>query len=414
MKKPISAGGLLLAVLKKDARVYSRNTIYLFLTILGLVIFVVLFWIVPDTVDEELPFAISPPLSKLFEQSKVALTDMDVPLQSVTPMAELEAAFEEEGLQIIEFENEEELIKAIKGELVVYRTEDHSIIIHDPEGDAEKPSGADRVDVGIGLAFPAAFFSAVILEQKPQVTVYADAAVPEEIRGAMQGFVRELAFQLAGKELPVEFPAEDTIILGRDRLGEQISMRARMRPLIAFFIMMMETFALGSLISNEVLQRTVTALLVTPLRVGHFLLSKTIFGTILAMGQAVIVLALVGAFTAENWLLLLFIVLLGSFLFTAVAMLVGSAGKDFIGQLMFSLLFLIPLMIPAFAVLFPGSVAAWVKVLPSYPIVRLLYDVTVHQVLWADALTSIGYATLWVLVIYAVSFFVLKRKVATL
>jgi len=238
--------------------------------------------------------------------------------------------------------------------------------------------------------------------------------VPEEIRGAMQGFVRELAFLLAGKELPVEFPAEETIILGRDRLGDQISMRARMRPLIAFFIMMMETFALGSLISNEVLQRTVTALLVTPLRVGHFLLSKTIFGTILAMGQAVIVLALVGAFTAENWLLLLFIVLLGSFLFTAVAMLVGSAGKDFIGQLMFSLLFLIPLMIPAFAVLFPGSVAAWVKVLPSYPIVRLLYDVTVHQVLWADALTSIGYATLWVLVIYAVSFFVLKRKVATL
>jgi len=144
MKKRISAGGLLLAVLKKDARVYSRNTIYLFLTILGLVIFVVLFWIVPDTVDEELPFAISPPLSALFEQSKVALTDMDVPLQSVTPMAELEAAFEEEGLQIIEFENEEELIKAIKGELVVYRTEDRSIIIYDPEGDAEKPVHAQN------------------------------------------------------------------------------------------------------------------------------------------------------------------------------------------------------------------------------------------------------------------------------
>jgi ABC-2 type transport system permease protein len=187
-----------------------------------------------------------------------------------------------------------------------------------------------------------------------------------------------------------------------------------MRPLIAFFIMMMETFALASLISNEVLQRTVTALLVTPLRVWHFLLAKTLFGTILAMGQAVIVLALVGAFTTANWLLLLIIVLLGSLLFTAVAMLVGSAGKDFIGQLMFSMLFLIPLMIPSFAVLFPGSAAPWVKLLPSYPIVRLLYDVTIYETLWAESLTLLGYAALWALILYSAGLFVLKRKVARL
>jgi ABC-2 type transport system permease protein len=414
MKKHTSTGRLLLSVLKKDARVYSRNTIYLFLTILGLVIFVVLFWIVPDTVDEELPFAITPPLADLFAESKETLLAAGIPEQGIARLAELETTFEEEGLQLIEFTNEEELKKTINGELVVYKTEEGSFVIHDPESGTKKPAGANRINLGVGISFSPAFFSEVILEQKPQVTVYADAAIPKEIRGAMQGFVRELAFQLSGKELPVEFPAEETIILGRDRLGEQISMRARMRPLIAFFIMMMETFALASLISNEVLQRTVTALLVTPLRVGHFLLAKTIFGTILAMGQAVIVLVLVGAFTAANWLLLLFIVLLGSFLFTAVAMLVGSAGKDFIGQLMFSLLFLIPLMIPAFAVLFPGSVAAWVKVLPSYPIVRLLYDVTVNEALWADSLASIGYAALWVLVIYTISLFVLKRKVATL
>jgi ABC-2 type transport system permease protein len=266
----------------------------------------------------------------------------------------------------------------------------------------------------VGIAFPPIFFSEVLMQRKPQVTVYADAAVPEETRGAIQGFVRELAFSLAGKELPVELPPEDMIILGRDRLGDQISMRDKMRPLIAFFILMMETFALASLISNEVLQRTVTALLVTPLRVSHFILAKTIFGTILALGQAVIVLALVGAFSAANWLLLLLIVFLGSLLFTAVAMLVGSAGKDFIGQLMYSLLFLIPLMIPAFAVLLPGSVASWVSFLPSYPIVRLLYDVTIQEKLWADSMVLLGIAALWVLAIFAAGLLVLKRKVATL
>jgi ABC-2 type transport system permease protein len=414
MNKRVTGGMLLLAVLKKDVRVYSRNMIYLFLTILSLVAFVTIFWIVPDTVDEELTFAVTPSLNTLVSEGKEALEVRGVPGQVTAQLDQFEATFEEEGLLLVEFETEEELKLAISGEIEVYRTEQGQFVIHDPEGSLEKPSAAKKVSLSIGISFPSTFFSDVMLDQKPRVTVFADAAVPEEIRGAMQGFIREIAYQLAGHELPVEFPAEDTIILGRDRLGEQISMRSRMRPLIAFFIMMMETFALASLISNEVLQRTVTALLVTPLRVRHFLLAKTIFGTMLAMGQAVIVLALVGAFTTTNWLLLLVIVLLGSLLFTAVAMLVGSAGKDFIGQLMFSMLFLIPLMIPSFAVLFPGSVAAWVKLLPSYPIVRLLYDVTIHEALWADSLTSLGYAALWALILYGAGLFVLKRKVATL
>ena len=379
-----------------------------------LAVFVTIFWIVPDTVDEELTFALTPSLSTLYSEGKEALRARGVPGQVTAQMDQFEAAFEEEGLFLVEFETEDQLKLAVSGELEVYKTEQGQFVAHDPEGDRKKPSAAKKVNLNIGISFPSTFFSDVMLDKKPRVTVFADAAVPEEIKGAMQGFIREIAYQLAGHELPVEFPAEDTIILGRDRLGEQISMRSRMRPLIAFFIMMMETFALASLISNEVLQRTVTALLVTPLRVWHFLLAKTLFGTILAMGQAVIVLALVGAFTATNWLLLLTIVLLGSLLFTAVAMLVGSAGKDFIGQLMFSILFLIPLMIPSFAVLFPGSTAAWVKLLPSYPIVRLLYDVTIYEALWAESVTLLGYAALWALVLYSAGLFVLKRKVARL
>lgn len=414
MNKRVTGGMLLLAVLKNDMRVYSRNMIYLFMTILSLAVFVTIFWIVPDTVDEELTFAVTPSLSTLISEGKEALEARGVPAQVIAQFGQFETTSEEERLLLVEFETEEQLKLAVSGEIEVYRTEQGQFIAYDPEGSLEKPADAKKVSLSIGISLPATFFSDVVLNQKPRVTVFADAAVPEEIRGAMQGFIREIAYQLAGHEMPVEFPEEDTVILGRDRFGEQISMRARMRPLIAFFIMMMETFALASLISNEVLQRTVTALLVTPLRVRHFLLAKTIFGTMLALGQAVIVLALVGAFTATNWLLLLVVVLLGSLLFTAVAMLVGSAGKDFIGQLMFSLLFMIPMMIPSFAVLFPGSVAAWVKLLPSYPIVRLLYDVTIQETLWADALTSLGYAALWVLILYGAGLLVLKRKVATL
>ncbi|MFU8794918.1 MAG: ABC transporter permease [Dethiobacteria bacterium] len=414
MKKRISNSEILLAILKKDARVYSRNLIYLFLTILGLAVFVTIFWLVPDEVEEEITFAVSPSLSTLISEGREELLAIGFPAEALEQLDELETTFAEEGLMLVELEDEELLKQVISGEIEIYKTDQSRLLFYDPEGDQKKPANSSRVNLQIGIAFPAAFLSEAVRGEIPKVIVYADAAVPEELRGAMEGFIRELTFQLAGSELPVELPEEDTIILGVDRMGAQISMQTRMRPLIAFFMLMMETFALASLISNEVLQRTVTALLVTPMRVGHFLMAKTIFGTVLALGQALIVLALVRAFTADNWSLLLITIILGALLFTAVAMLVGAAGKDFIGQLMFSMLFLVPLMIPSFAVLFPGSVAAWVKVLPSYPIVRLLYDVTVHNALWSDSVDSLIYALLWVVVIYGAGLFVLRRKVATL
>ena len=414
MKQKITNSSLLLSIIKKDTRVYGRNKIYLFLTVLGLAFFIAIFWLVPDTVDEEITFAIYPSLDVLISEGKVTLEEADLTDEIIEQLDEAETAFEEEGLILVEFDDHEQLKQAIRGELEVYKTDQGHYLFHDPESGQDKPEEAEKIGLGIGMSLPPSFLGDAVLGESQTVTFYTDADVPEELRNAMQGMVREIAYHLAGHDLPVELPDEEMIILGTDRLGEQISMRDRMRPMIAFFIMMMETFAMASLISNEILQRTVTALLVTPVRVGHFLLAKTIFGTALAMSQAVIILLLVGAFNADNWSLLLVTVLLGSVLFTAVAMFVGAAGKDFIGQLMFSMLFIIPLMIPSFAVLFPGSVAAWVSFLPSYPIVRLLYDTTVYNLLWADSLYHLAYAVIWVVVIYGAGLTVLKRKVAAL
>ncbi|MEW5784248.1 MAG: ABC transporter permease [Bacillota bacterium] len=184
--------------------------------------------------------------------------------------------------------------------------------------------------------------------------------------------------------------------------------------MIAFFILMMETYAMASLISTEVLQRTVTALMVTPMRIRHFLTAKTIFGTGLALTQVIVTLALVGAFTTGNWSLLLAAAITGAILFTGVAMLIGAAGKDFIGQLMYSLLFIVPLMIPAFTVLFPGTAAAWVRAIPSYPIASLLVGATLYDAGWAPSFGVLAYALLWVVILYCLGLFVLKRKVESL
>jgi ABC-2 type transport system permease protein len=193
-----------------------------------------------------------------------------------------------------------------------------------------------------------------------------------------------------------------------------VSIREKMRPMLAFFVLMIETFALASLIASEVSARTVTAILVTPARLSDLLLAKTLYGMLLAFSQALLLLLAVGAFTLSNWPLLLVTLLLGGLMFTGVAMITGAAGKDFLGTIFYGMLFLLPLAVPALAVLFPGSASLWIKVLPTYGLIQILTGATAYGDTWVNVTGYLALAAAWVAVLYAVGLFVLRRKVATL
>ena len=413
MRTTASTKTILAAILHKDLKAYARNKVYVFLTVLSLFFFVLFFHIIPDTVDETITLAVSPPLKTLVEEGREALSQLGFPSQQLDQFnpGDLEG---EEGLELVGMETREQLQQVVEGRLEVYRLPDGSLFLRDLEAGQKKPGGGKRIRLDIGIAFPKTFIVDTVLNPSSTVTVYSRATVPQEIRHAMQSFVRELAYQIAGKGLPVEFPEEESIILGRDRMGDQPSLRDKMRPMLAFFVLMVETFAMASLISMEVLQRTVTALVVTPMRVWHFLAAKTIFGTGLAFSQGLLILALVGAFTPANWSLLLTTIFIGAILFTSVAMVIGAAGKDFFDQLMYSLLFIVPLMIPVFTVLFPGTAAAWVRFLPSYPIIHLIVGATIYDAGWQESLAELAYALAWVVVLFGTGLYVLKRKVEAL
>jgi ABC-2 type transport system permease protein len=76
--------------------------------------------------------------------------------------------------------------------------------------------------------------------------------------------------------------------------------------------------------------------------------------------------------------------------------------------------FIVPLIVPAFAVLFPGTAATWVQAIPSYPIIEILVGATSYDMTWSDAAGLLGYAALWLVLLYAVGYFALKRKVESL
>lgn len=410
MRPPVAHHTILWSILRKDFRLYGRNKIYLFLTVLSLAFFVLIFWVVPDTVDETITLAISPPLSTMVIEARKVFGIPEAYLEQLDP-AHLSR---EEGLDLVELESADQLARAIAGRLEVYRAADGRLILRDLEAGDLKPAQAARVRLDIGIAFPASFIADTARGERTAVTVFTRAAVPGEIRGAVQSLVREVGYQVAGRPVPVELPAPQTIVLGRDRVGDQPSLRDKLRPMLAVFILMVETYAMASLISTEILQRTVTALMVTPMRLWHFLAAKTIFGVVLALGQGVVVLALVGAFTTANWSLLLTTMLIGAILFTSVAMLIGAAGKEFMSQLMYALLFTVPLMIPAFSVLFLGTAAAWVRAIPSYPVIDLIVRATAYDARWQDSWGALAYALLWAAAVYGAGLSVLKRRAESL
>lgn len=420
MSAPVSRASLVGALLKKEAIAYSRDTLYLTLTLASLVMVVALYWVMPSSVDDSFTLVVSPSIATMAQQSEEQFRAMGATDEQIAALGQADLSGQD-GVNVVEFENESDLVAVVSGESQAWVTESGQLVIQPTGSDTDAPEGATEVGATIGISFPEAFFAKAALAASgapgavaPQVTVYADADVPAEYRNAMESFVRELAFQMAGTQLPVELPSQDDIILGTDRSGDQFTMREKLVPILAIMILMMETFSMSSLISIEVLQRTVSAILVTPVKVLDFLVAKTVFGTGMALVQGVVVLALVGAFTGQNWAVLLLILLIGSMMFTGVAMIVGAAGKDFIGQLFYAMMMTVPLLIPAFAVIIPGSTAAWVQVLPTYPLINSLVNATLYEQTFAELLPSIGLAAAWLVAIFGTGWAVLSRKVRSL
>ena len=194
------------------------------------------------------------------------------------------------------------MAQVIEGTLEAWQTDDGELVVRDPEADDEKPEDAERLSLDIGIAFPDGFIADVATgDEDVTVTVYSDANVPAEIQGAMTSFVREAAYAFAGRRAAGHDAGRGD---DRPRRGPRrrpgLHARQDASRCSSSWCLLMETFSMSSLVSTEVLQRTVTAVLVTPAKVCDFLAAKTIFGTFMSLGQGLIILLLVGGLTTRT------------------------------------------------------------------------------------------------------------------
>lgn len=343
------------ALVAKDFTLFFRNQFFALITGLGIVAYAAIYFLMPGEVDELLKVGVyAPKLPTLIAQE-----------------------FEEEGLDLDTFDSEEALTDAMLAG-----------------------------DFNVGVAFPPDLDADLAAGNKGLIRVYFTSDFPPDIQGWYTTLFEELGYLAAGQPILVEADEE---VLGRDMAGQQIPIRDLMVPLFAVMIVMTETMGMATLISSEVETGTLHALLITPMNIPDLFLGKGITGVSMAFGQAVILMAVTGSLDRQAGVILAAL-LLGAMLVTGVGFLMASASKDMMNVIAWGVPAIILLSVPAFGVMFPGSVSNWVKVLPSHYLVDTVHQAANFGTGWPELWGNLAILLAFDLVLLALGMAALRRK----
>lgn len=345
------------AVVKKDLTLFLRNRFFAFITIGGLIAYIIIYFLLPSEVNETY---------------RIGFYVSELP-------TEITEVLENESLEVYYAESEEELKKAVL--------------------DAE---------VTAGFAFPENFVEVISGGGTPNVQAYFPADLPQEAKDIYILLLKELSFMMVGQPLNIEFNEE---ILGSDMVGQQIPLRDRMLPLIAVFVLLIETMGLANLLSSEIETHTIQALLVTPLNVRNLFIGKGITGVGMAFIQALLLVVITRGLTNQP-IIILVALFLGALLATGIGFLLASSGRDLMGILAWGVLAILVLSMPAFGIIFPGSISTWVKLIPSYYLVDTINRAINYGISNQLALTNLAILLVIDILLLWLGVIALRRKMA--
>ena len=348
-------GRLVGVLVAKDISLYFRNRFFAFITVLGLVAYIAIYFLLPTTVDEELEVAFYAP---------------EVP-------GALGEALAEEGVALNSFDSEAALQQAIL------------------DGDYQ-----------IGLSLPPEAMQKIAQGEKGHVKLFLASELPDEWRGTAEILLRELGFMISGQPLNLE---TDVQVMGPNLIGEALAPRQRILPLLAVVLLFMEMIGLASLIGGEVAAGTLQAVLITPVTTPTLFVSKAVTGVGLAFMQSVFLLAITGGLNQEP-LLMLTALLLGSLLVTGIAFLVATTGHDMVSVMAAGIPVILVMFLPALNVLLPGIVSTWIRAIPSYYLVETVHRVMNLNATWGDVWGNLLILLGFSLSILALGVLALRRK----
>jgi ABC-2 type transport system permease protein len=317
----------------KDVALFFRNRLFAVITFLGLLAYVVIYYLMPGTTPDSFEIGLYAPGA---------------------PPALL-AQMESEPMSVVQFESEAALREAILAG-----------------------------EYSAGVVLTQAAVSAISAGEAATVPIYFPPGSPADLNQAYVTLFRiafnQMAYNLHGRPLNILVTEE---ILGPDMTGRPLPVRDRMLPLFAIILLLTETMGLAVLITDEVQQRTLNALLLTPMSVGGLFAGKGLTGVGLAFAQAALLMAITGGLRREP-VLILVALLLGACLVTGISFLIASASRELMSVMGWGMLAMIVLTIPALGVALPGLVTGWVQIIPSYYLVDTVHQVVNFNAGWAD------------------------------
>ncbi len=310
-----------------DLRLHSRDIVSI-MNMAGFVIFIAIYFIMPASVNESFEVGLYAPEMPGFLPDQMG----------------------NEGLKVKILDSEAHLKQAV----------------------AEK-------ELPVGVMLPQALVNGSEITGKPIIKIYFSTDFPGEFKESFAVIIRELMYTMNGRQLNIE---DNFKILGPDMTGKQVPLKKRMLPLFAVVILIMEILGLANLLTYEFENKTIFALLVTPVKMGHLYTAKTITGTGIAFIQVVLFMAVTGGL-GRHALLVTITLFLGTLMVTGIAFLVASVSKDLMSVIAWGFIGIIALCIPAFAVILPGALSGWIKIFPTYYLVDTINRAVNYNTGWA-------------------------------
>lgn len=342
------------SLIKKDLNLRFKNKFFTGITILGLIVYIIIFFTMPKSVDDKMGLAF---YSKYdLTRALTSLEVEDVKVYKANSIEEIKTLVSNKDV-IAGFVFEDDIKeKAIKGEKITFE-----------------------------------IFTAYDLEP--------------EMKEAVDYIGKELVYTELGYGLNIESKNE---IIGEDLAGRQLAPSKRMIPVLALLIIITETLGLSNLISDELERKTIQALFAAPVTYSDFFVSKGIVGLITTIIPGLLFIIVTVGF--KNFGPIFLILLAGSIFMISIGFLVGAFGHDIMSVIAWGSMFLIILILPVMNVMAPGSLTGWVKIIPTYYISEPLHRVINFGARIKDIAPSILIVLGWSTVLFALGGFSLRRR----
>ena len=329
---------MIAALVQKDIKLFFRNQFFALITVLGLVLYIAFYFLLPAEVDETLPFA-------------VYVEGMPAIVADGLDMGD--------GLTANTVESEEVLIEAVT-----------------------------NGDYMVGMAVSAEAFAGIMRGEDANLTLYYAPGTAPEVRDSIESVLSSRASMLTGgPEMQLAGVMTTTEVLGPP-VDAPISMRNRVVPMLVLLILAVEVMGLATLIVEEIRQRTAQAVLITPLALPQFLLSKVIMGIGLAFVQVFLIMLLTGSIAAEP-LLIITTLLLGCLLICGIGFWIASVASDMMSVMGWGILVIVVLALPAITMFLPSLASDWMNYIPSFYLVDTLNRTMNFGAGWADVSTNL-------------------------